>query len=73
MDAFFRDLVAEHNLRTIGINLFGAPSAHFGVYLHWNVGDGTECCAGSGKTVDEALTAALREMAERRQPASEAA
>jgi len=65
MDAFLKDLVEAHDLRTIGINFFSEPHAHFAVYLHWDTEDDTECCSGSGKTVDAALALALSEMAER--------
>lgn len=73
MTDYLRNLVAAHNLRTIGINLFNEPHEHFAVYLHWNIGDDTECCGGSGKTVDAALAAALNEMEECRYADSERA
>jgi hypothetical protein len=73
MTDYLRNLVAAHNLRTIGISFFSKHSAHFSVYLHWDVGDEAECSRGSGETVDAALAAALSEMEERRYADSERA
>lgn len=65
MDITLKQLCVDLDLTSIGVNVFGAPAKpYICVYVHWDGTDNT-CASGSGDTFDEALAAALSDMATR--------
>ena len=66
MEATLMKICKDHNLTSVGVNVFGAPARpYICVYVHWDGADQT-CASGNGATFDDALAKALAEMAERR-------